>query len=190
MKRRRDKIDIYINGGSWRSKPDGSNENANRLRSIGGMKAFIAENEIARHTLKYVYPIEVSRAHVDGFFHIHDLGSGIVPYCAGWSLQDLLLNGFNGVRGSVQDILVDLERIEEECRSALEMYKVKAGDIFIVEEITDEGMVAKELRNKDEINNMIQFAERNGDKFWKGVKLGLLWLLRKEVIDYEEYYRR
>jgi len=91
---------------------------------------------------------------------------------------------------SVQDILVDLERIEEECRSALEMYKIKAGDIFIVEEMTDEGMVAKELRNKDEINNMIQFAERNGDRFWKGVKLGLLWLLRKEVIDYEEYYRR
>jgi len=91
---------------------------------------------------------------------------------------------------SVQDILVDLERIEEECRSALEMYKIKAGDIFIVEEITDEGMVAKELRSEDEVNNMIQFAERNGDKFWKGIKFGLLWLLRKEVIDYKEYYRR
>ena len=91
---------------------------------------------------------------------------------------------------SVQDILVDLERIEEECRSALEMYKIKAGDIFIVEEMTDEGMVAKELRSEDEVNNMIQFAERNGDRFWKGVKLGLLWLLRKEVIDYKEYYRR
>jgi len=102
MKRRRDKIDIYINGGSWRSKPDGSNENANRLRSIGGLKAFIAENEVARHTLKYVYPPEISRAHVEGFFHIHDLGSGIVPYCAGWSLQDLLLNGFSGVGGVVQ----------------------------------------------------------------------------------------
>jgi len=91
---------------------------------------------------------------------------------------------------SVQDILVDLERIEKECKGALEMYKIKAGDIFIVEEMTDEGMVAKELRSEDEVNDMIQFAERSGDRFWKGVKLGLLWLLRKEVIDYEEYYRR
>ena len=91
---------------------------------------------------------------------------------------------------SVHDILVDLERIEEGCRSALEMYKIKTGDIFIVEEMTDEGMVAKELRSEDEVNDMIQFAERNGDRFWKGVKLGLLWLLRKEVIDYKEYYRR
>ena len=92
---------------------------------------------------------------------------------------------------SVQDILVDLERIEEECRSALEMYKIKAGDIFIVEEMTDEGMVAKELRSEDEVNDMIQFAERNGDnQFWKGIKFGLLWLLRKGVIDYKEYYRR
>jgi len=91
---------------------------------------------------------------------------------------------------SVQDILVDLERIEEECRGALEMYKMKAGDIFIVEEITDEGMVAKELRSEDEVNNMIQFAERNEDnQFWKGIKFGLLWLLRKGVIDYREYYR-
>ena len=90
---------------------------------------------------------------------------------------------------SVQDILVDLERIEEECRSALEMYKIKAGDIFIVEEITDEGMVAKELRSKNEVDNMIQFTEKNKDiQFWKGVKYGLLWLLRKEIVDYREYY--
>ena len=102
MRRRKNRIEVYIDGDSWRSSQDGSNENANRLRSVGGLKAFIAENEIARHVLRNVYPLEISKAHIDGFFHIHDLGSGIVPYCAGWSLQDLLLRGFSGVRGVVQ----------------------------------------------------------------------------------------
>jgi len=102
MRGRKNKIEVYIDGSNWRSKADGSNENANRLRSVGGLKAFLAESEIARYVLKHVYPSEVSRAHIDGFFHIHDLGSGIVPYCAGWSLQDLLLRGFSGVRGVVQ----------------------------------------------------------------------------------------
>jgi len=100
--RRKNRIEVYVDGSSWRSSQDGSNENANRLRSVGGLKAFLAESEIARYVLKHIYPPEISRAHVDGFFHIHDLGSGIVSYCAGWSLQDLLLRGFSGVRGVVQ----------------------------------------------------------------------------------------
>ena len=41
------------------------------------------------------YPEEVREAHDHGYFHIHDLSFGLAGYCAGWSLRDLLLEGFN-----------------------------------------------------------------------------------------------
>jgi ribonucleoside-triphosphate reductase len=34
-------------------------------------------------------------AHKHGYFHIHDLSFGLAGYCSGWSLRDLLLEGFN-----------------------------------------------------------------------------------------------
>jgi ribonucleoside-triphosphate reductase len=52
---------------------------------------------IANYTLSKLYPMEVADAHSNGDFHIHDLGRGICGYCAGWSLQQLLAEGFNGV---------------------------------------------------------------------------------------------
>jgi len=96
------RVETYIKGQTWRSRRSGANENANRLRSVGGLKAYLAENEIARYMLKHIYPPRIAKAHIQGYFHIHDLGSGIVPYCAGWSLQDLLSRGFIGPTGVVQ----------------------------------------------------------------------------------------
>jgi len=48
----------------------------------------------ARYVLEK-YPEEVRSAHDHGYFHIHDLSFGMAGYCAGWSLRDLLLEGFN-----------------------------------------------------------------------------------------------
>jgi len=96
------RVETYIKGRTWRSRVDGANENANRIRSVGGLKAYLAESEIARYVLKHVYPPEIAKAHTEGFFHIHDLGAGIVGYCSGWSLQDLLSRGFSGPPGVVR----------------------------------------------------------------------------------------
>ncbi|HEX59162.1 MAG TPA: ribonucleoside triphosphate reductase [Methanomicrobia archaeon] len=89
-------VDEYINKRTWRV-----NENANRIPSIGGLKTYIAEKTIAKHTLS-LYAEEVRRAHVEGAFHIHDLGHGIGGYCAGWNLLQLLQQGLYGGRGTLK----------------------------------------------------------------------------------------
>lgn len=38
---------------------------------------------------------EIGWAHDDGFFHIHDLSHPNVGYCAGWSTEQLIKEGFN-----------------------------------------------------------------------------------------------
>jgi ribonucleoside-triphosphate reductase len=43
--------------------------------------------------------IEIAEAHSSGDMHLHDLSSGIVGYCAGWSLRQLLQEGFKGRGG-------------------------------------------------------------------------------------------
>ncbi len=83
--------------------PD-KNENANQLsRTFGWLKNKISEEMIKEYTLKKVLPKYASRSHIEGYVHIHDLGSGFfVKYCAGWSLLNLLHRGFNGVQNIVE----------------------------------------------------------------------------------------
>ena len=88
-------IEEYTLKKDWRV-----NENANRIFSIGGLKTHIAEKAIAKYMLKK-YPKEISDAHKNGFFHIHDLSHALGGYCAGWSIQDILMVGFGGVDGTV-----------------------------------------------------------------------------------------
>jgi ribonucleoside-triphosphate reductase len=45
--------------------------------------------------------VEVREAHESGDCHIHDLGF-FGPYCAGWDLRQLLMEGFGGVNGKVE----------------------------------------------------------------------------------------
>lgn len=89
-------IKSYLYRKDWRLK-----ENANRIFAWGGLKSFISEREISNFALREIYPKELSELHRDGSFHIHDLSS-LVGYCAGHSLQTLLLEGFNGVGSTVQ----------------------------------------------------------------------------------------
>ncbi len=81
-------INEYIEKSEWRVK-----ENSNSVYSYGGLKNNLAEKVIAEYCLKNMYHGEIAEAHKQHAFHIHDLGNGIVGYCAGWSLEDILLKG-------------------------------------------------------------------------------------------------
>ena len=85
----REIIDSYVYKSDWRVK-----ENANMTHSFQGLMLHLSGSVQARYALEK-YPEEVRQAHEHGYFHIHDLSFGLAGYCAGWSLRDLLLEGFN-----------------------------------------------------------------------------------------------
>jgi len=89
-------IGEYLNQSDWRV-----HANANQGYSLGGMILNTSGKLIANYWLNYVYPKEVREAHAEGDFHIHDLDM-FSGYCAGWSLRQLLEEGFNGVPGKVE----------------------------------------------------------------------------------------
>jgi len=90
-------VDDYIGMLDWRIR-----ENANVAYSFSSLFLQAAGETITRYTLSKVYPREIARAHLEGDFHIHNLPFGIVGYCAGWSIKDLLLRGFSGVPGRTE----------------------------------------------------------------------------------------
>jgi len=85
----KDTIDTYLSKADWRVS-----ENANMAHSFQGLMLHLSGTVQARYALEK-YPEEVRAAHDHGYFHIHDLSFGLAGYCAGWSLRDLLLEGFN-----------------------------------------------------------------------------------------------
>ncbi len=90
-------VNGYISEEDWRT-----NENANADYSLSGLMMHTAGSIIARYTLENIYSSEIAKAHMEGYFHIHDLSMGITGYCAGWSLKQLLCEGFNGVPRKVE----------------------------------------------------------------------------------------
>jgi ribonucleoside-triphosphate reductase (formate) len=90
-------IDGYIGKMDWRVK-----ENSNAGYAISGLQAHIAGAIVAEYTLRNIYPKEIGDAHRNADFHLHDLSVGtFAGYCAGWSLRQILEEGFNGVPGKV-----------------------------------------------------------------------------------------
>jgi len=87
-------IDEYISKLDWRVK-----ENSNITYSLSGLLLHIAGSVISDYVLTRIYPREISEAHRQGDMHIHNLSFGVVGYCAGWSLKQLLYEGFGGVEG-------------------------------------------------------------------------------------------
>ena len=85
----RETIDEYLEKSNWRVA-----ENANMTHSFQGLMLHLSGTIQARYALEK-YPEEIRQAHEHGYFHIHDLSYGLAGYCAGWSLRDLLLEGFN-----------------------------------------------------------------------------------------------
>lgn len=87
-------VSSYLDKLDWRV-----NENSNAGYSYASLLNHISGTVVARYTLTNMYPQEVADAHNEGDFHLHDLSCGIVGYCAGWSLRQLLMEGFSGREG-------------------------------------------------------------------------------------------
>lgn len=90
-------VNGYITEEDWRIK-----ENANADYSLSGLMMHTAGSMLARYTLENIYPKKIAKSHIEGDIHIHDLSMGITGYCAGWSLRQLLYEGFNGVPRKVE----------------------------------------------------------------------------------------
>ncbi len=89
-------INEYLEKLDWRI-----NENANQGYSNGGLILNVSGKVTANYWLSHIYPANVGEAHRNGDIHIHDL-SMLAAYCAGWSLKNLLHEGFNGVPGKAE----------------------------------------------------------------------------------------
>ena len=86
----------YLDQSDWRV-----NANSNQGYSLGGMILNTAGKVTANYRLSCVYPEEIGNTHRNGDMHIHDLDM-LSAYCAGWSLRQLLEEGFNGLDNRVQ----------------------------------------------------------------------------------------
>jgi len=89
-------MDEYLGKSDWRVK-----ENSNSGFSVGGLILYASGKMTANYWLNNIYPREVKEAHMDADLHIHDL-SMFTGYCAGWSLKQLLEEGFGGVPGQLK----------------------------------------------------------------------------------------
>ena len=89
-------IDNYLDRSDWRV-----NENSNMSYSLQGLNNHISTSITAKYWLERIYPPEIREKHINGDFHLHDLGL-LSAYCVGWDLHDLLIRGFCGVPGKVE----------------------------------------------------------------------------------------
>ncbi|MEJ2638286.1 MAG: ribonucleoside triphosphate reductase [Desulfosarcinaceae bacterium] len=86
-------IDQYLSHLDWKIE-----ENANMSYSLQGLNHYISSEISKTYWLHAIYPEAVRTAHETGDLHLHDLNL-LSTYCVGWDLQDLLRQGFCGVRG-------------------------------------------------------------------------------------------
>lgn len=91
MKTSKTIVEEYLRKQDWRV-----NENSNSPFSFGALNKYITAEVSKDYWLREVYPEHISKAYVDGYIHIHDLG-GLSIYCCGYSLQSILLKGVRGV---------------------------------------------------------------------------------------------
>ncbi len=89
-------MEDYLGKADWRLQ-----ENSNMSFSLQGLNNYVASSVSAKYWLNKLYPEKIRDAHINGDFHIHDLGL-LAPYCCGWDLKDLLSKGFQGVRDKIQ----------------------------------------------------------------------------------------
>ena len=89
-------LDEYLQQQDWRVKA-----NANQGYSLGGMILNVAGKVTANYWLNEIYSPEIGAAHRNADLHIHDLDM-LAGYCAGWSLRNLLHEGFNGIAGRIE----------------------------------------------------------------------------------------
>ena len=88
-------VDGYLKIDDWRVK-----ENSTVTYSIGGLILSNSGAITANYWLNEIYDKEIGEAHKNVDMHIHDL-SMLSPYCAGWSLKQLIERGIGGVPGKI-----------------------------------------------------------------------------------------
>ncbi len=91
-----DLMEEYLKQSDWRVK-----ENSNMSYSLQGLNNHLASAISSNYWLNKVYAARIRDAHREGDLHIHDLQL-LAPYCAGWDLKDLLMQGFRGVSGKIE----------------------------------------------------------------------------------------
>ncbi|MFH1427904.1 MAG: ribonucleoside triphosphate reductase [Patescibacteria group bacterium] len=91
-----DLMEEYLSQSDWKVK-----ENSNMSFSLQGLNNHLASAISSNYWLNKVYTANIRNARKDGEIHIHDLQL-LAPYCAGWDLKDLLMQGFGGVSGKVE----------------------------------------------------------------------------------------
>lgn len=89
-------MDEYLQKSDWRV-----NANANSGYSLGGLILNTSGKITANYWLSHIYPAEVGNTHRNAGYHIHDLDM-FSGYCAGWSLRQLLEEGFNGMPNRIE----------------------------------------------------------------------------------------
>jgi ribonucleoside-triphosphate reductase len=89
-------MDEYLQKSDWRV-----NANANSGYSLGGLLLNTSGKITANYWLSHIYPSEIGNTHRNGDYHIHDLDM-FSGYCAGWSLRQLLEEGFNGMPNRIE----------------------------------------------------------------------------------------
>ena len=88
-------VESYVKASDWRVK-----ENSTVNYSLGGLILSNSGAVTARYWLDEIYDKEIADAHKNADIHIHDL-SMLSPYCAGWSLKQLIQEGLGGVPGKI-----------------------------------------------------------------------------------------
>lgn len=62
------KVEDYLSQADWRVA-----ENSNTRYSFAGLQGHIANEGLSAWALDTIYTGEISRAHADGLYHIHDI---------------------------------------------------------------------------------------------------------------------
>lgn len=91
----KDLVNSYVNISDWRVK-----ENSTITYSVGGLILSNSGAITANYWLSEIYDQEIADAHRNADIHLHDL-SMLAPYCAGWSLKQLIREGLGGVPGKI-----------------------------------------------------------------------------------------
>jgi len=89
-------VDQYLQELDWEV-----HENSNMAYSLQGLNNYVTSAVIKKYWLNKIYPPEIREANENGDFHLHNL-QVLGPYCMGWDLYDLLLQGFGGVFGKIE----------------------------------------------------------------------------------------
>ncbi len=91
----KDLVNSYVNISDWRVK-----ENSTITYSVGGLILSNSGAITANYWLSEIYDREIADAHRNADLHLHDL-SMLAPYCAGWSLKQLICEGLGGIPGKI-----------------------------------------------------------------------------------------